>query len=88
MFTAPTADRIRSIVHQHFLELGYGDAEPPIETLLVRNGQFCGRSFRRNEWNAVWFIEENEIKFHDPAGAVVRVIRPSAETPAAQLKAA
>jgi len=56
--------------------------------LLVRNGQFCGRSFRRNEWNAVWFIEENEIKFHDPAGAVVRVIRPSAETPAAQLKAA
>jgi hypothetical protein len=67
-------DRIRTLIRQTFAELGGSSEPPPRETMLIRDGYFCGRRFEAQGWQAVWFIEEDEIKFYDRDGAVTRVV--------------
>ncbi len=43
------------------------------ESFLVREGLFCGRRFEMDDFTAVWFAEENELKFYGPDGTVVAV---------------
>ena len=68
--------RVRAIVQEAFTRLGEPDDQIPSEAMLIRDGFFCGRRFVGEELEAVWFIEENEIKFYNGEGAVVQVIRP------------
>jgi hypothetical protein len=42
------------------------------ETILIRNGIFCGRKFQQADYVVVWFIEEDEIKFFDPSGEMIK----------------
>jgi hypothetical protein len=42
------------------------------ETLLIRNGLFCGRKFQCDGHLVVWFIEEDEIKFFSPCGDLLK----------------
>ena len=42
------------------------------ETILICDGFYCGRRFCSASYHAVWFIEENELKFYGPDGAVIR----------------
>lgn len=42
------------------------------ETLLIRNGLFCGRKFQSDGHLVVWFIEEDEIKFFSPCGELLK----------------
>ncbi len=44
--------------------------------MLIRDGFFCGRRFVSDGLEAVWFIEENEVKFYDRDGKVVQVVHP------------
>lgn len=38
-------------------------AEPEFrESMLIRDGFFCGRRFAHDSINGVWFLEENELK--------------------------
>ncbi len=56
--------------------------EPPDqlqETILVRDGFYCGRRFQSEQVQAIWFIEEDQIKYYSADGGVVRVSRPSSE---------
>ncbi len=46
-------------------------AEPLSEAMLIRGGFFRGRRFRFLNYQAVWFIEEDELKVHDREGSVV-----------------
>ena len=45
------------------------------ESMLIREGFFCGRSFVVESHRAVWFIEEDELKIRDQSGEVVAVFR-------------
>jgi hypothetical protein len=44
------------------------------ETLLIRNGLFCGRKFQSAGHLVVWFIEEDEIKFFSPCGELLKSV--------------
>ena len=70
-------ERVRGIVYETFAELGSPPEQTPSEAMLIRDGFFCGRRFIAERLEAVWFFEENEIKFYDQDGAVLSVVRPS-----------
>ncbi|WP_442507086.1 hypothetical protein SH528x_005983 [Novipirellula sp. SH528] len=38
------------------------------ESLLIRDGFFCGRCFRTEAFRAVWFIEEDQLKIYSNSG--------------------
>jgi hypothetical protein len=65
---------IREKVAQAFSDAGLPPEELR-ETILIRNGCYCGRRFEVAEGHAIWFCEENQIKFYGPNGNVIRVIR-------------
>lgn len=70
----PLLDQIRSLICQTIAEFGGITDRMPREAMLIRDGYFCGRRFEADGFHAVWFTEENEIKFFDRAGAIVRVV--------------
>jgi len=85
----PRLDQIRSLICQTFAECGGATDRRPRETVLIRNGYFCGRRFEADGLHAVWFTEERELKFYDRAGALLRVVElAAAEQGAGQRKAA
>ena len=69
-------ERLRNYVRSTLEELG-ADTSCVQETILLRGGQYCGRRFRAGEFLAVWFSDENEVKFYAPSDGVVRVFRPA-----------
>lgn len=38
------------------------------ETILIRNGLYCGRKFQVSGYEVIWFVEEDEIKVFGPCG--------------------
>jgi len=38
------------------------------ETILIREGFYCGRRFACDSHRAIWFLEEQVIKFYGPDG--------------------
>jgi hypothetical protein len=68
---------IRQLVQQQFAE--HSPACGPIreETLLIRDGQYCGHRYRTEDLTAVWFLEEDQIKMYDRNGRVIAVVCPS-----------
>ena len=61
-------DRVRSVVTDRFGQLGGEGAENYCETILVRDGCYCGRRFAHEDLRAVWFAEESVVKFSDASG--------------------
>ena len=79
---------IRRLIRQTFQELGSPSTEPPHESLLIRNGVYCGHLFRRDELRAVWFVEEDQLKFFGADGCLVRALRPFSPSSPPRQKAA
>jgi hypothetical protein len=53
-----------------------GDSsEPNIdrEAILIRDEFYCGRRFHTAHYQAVWFIEEDELKIYRSSGQLVRI---------------
>ena len=73
MTSSPTiTEKIRDLVYSIFVELGAVPAlNHPRETMLIRNGNYCGHRYRMGEFEAVWFIEENELKFSSNGGGLI-----------------
>ena len=69
-------ERVRHLVRKTFSQLGSDTADDPVESLLIRDGHFCGRSFETETMWAVWFIEENEVKFYDGHGVILKAMTP------------
>lgn len=44
------------------------------ESILIRDGYYCGRRFGNGEMEAVWFLEENELKLYASDGSLVEVV--------------
>jgi hypothetical protein len=64
---------VRQQVHTHLVGLGADADSGTEETILIRDGIYCGRRFFLGEFMAIWFIEEEELKFFDRSGAVAAV---------------
>ena len=88
MSTLPTAETIRELINVTFQRLGAKGQQSLEETILIRDGHFCGRRYSRKDLCAVWFVEENEIKFYDFNGGVVEVITAGVEEVRARRRAA
>ena len=43
------------------------------ETVLIRDGHYCGHRFSNSDLSAVWFFEEEEIKVYDERRQLIRV---------------
>jgi hypothetical protein len=69
-------ERIRAAIGAELLALGVSDLSDLRETILIRDGLFCGRKFRCCGHSVVWFMEENEIKFFGPGGELLLASSP------------
>ena len=67
-------ERVLRLVQQTFEELGADAAEPPRQTILVRDGYYCGYRFTGEAHQAVWFVEEDQVKFYGPDGSLLCVL--------------
>lgn len=70
-------DTIHQYVLDCFRDLGveFDEAAEMSETVLVRKGHYCGRSFSYGGLRAVWFAEANEIKVYRDGGPLLRTLR-------------
>jgi len=68
---------IRELVRKSFVELGAEHGLQLSEHILIRDGLYCGRRFRCDDLQAVWFIEEDQIKVYGRDGTVMRVLHAS-----------
>lgn len=60
---------LRQWISQHQAD-ATGLQEAASEAMLIRDGFFCGRRFRFTNYQAVWFLEEDELKIRDDEGNV------------------
>ena len=63
---------MRSAIATQLQQFGVKQPSEMHETLLIRNGLFCGRKFQSEGHLVVWFIEEDEIKFFSPCGELLK----------------
>lgn len=61
-------DRVRKAVTDRLAQMSGTVPNSIYETILIRNGLFCGRKFQWQAYEVVWFLEEDEIKFFGPCG--------------------
>ena len=52
----------------------------PGDTILVQNGHYCGRRFTCGRLQAIWFVEEGELKFYGEDGSVFKMTTSDAVT--------
>jgi hypothetical protein len=50
--------------------LGADPHSETVETILVRDGYYCGRRLECDGLSVVWFVEENQVKFYHRDGSV------------------
>ena len=68
------SDALTTFVTTTFAELGAGDPQPLIRTILLREGYFVGYQFRCGTIRAVWFADSEVVKFHSAGGALLRKV--------------
>jgi hypothetical protein len=61
-------ERVRHAVIEHLARLSGDSLASPCESILIRNGLYCGRKFQWQGYEVVWFLEEDQIKFFGPCG--------------------
>ena len=66
--------QVRTIIREKLNQLGSLADSVPGEAILIRDGFFCGRRFYSDGLEAVWFIEENQVKFYDRDGGILEVL--------------
>jgi hypothetical protein len=88
MHHAQLIDYVRKLIADHFAALGRDLSDGLHETILIRQGYYCGRRFSLNGCQAIWFIEEKEIKFYDQQGGVVKTVAIDLEQAQSHLAAA
>lgn len=66
---------------------GYDSSRNLQESLLIKDGFYCGRRFRILGFSAVWFAEEDELKVFDDHGTLLARFALSSEAGAKQTTA-
>ena len=49
------------------------------ESIVIRQGAYCGRRFQTVGGYAIWFIEEHQIKLFDDLGRLIEVLQLATE---------
>ena len=70
-------EHIRRLIQHTFSQFGTPSDASPDETILVREGHYCGHRFQCEGLRAVWFVEEDQIKFYGEDGTILKVVSPS-----------
>ena len=73
---ARVTQSVRQMVVQTLKDLGLSGSDDLEETILIRDGIYCGRRFDAHDGHAIWFVEEEQLKFFRADGSVARVIEP------------
>ncbi len=68
----PLTNSVRNNVRQTVEKYG-GDPDSICESILIRDGFFCGRRFHADTLQVVWFVEEDELKIYDLDGSLQEV---------------
>ncbi|MFO0882884.1 MAG: hypothetical protein U0894_01635 [Pirellulales bacterium] len=63
-----------ALVLNTMAEMGLRGEEGVRESILIRGGSYCGRKFETAHGHAIWFLEENQVKFY-AEGTLVKVCR-------------
>jgi hypothetical protein len=76
MTIAPHPDQIRTIVFRTFLELdveedALGDLD---ERIMLDSGRYVARSYRVDEFLAMWMIDVGLVQFYDADGNMLRTV--------------
>lgn len=62
---------VRRLLESWWRERQPGAAEEMRESILIRDGYYCGRRFLCGSLSAVWFAEEDQIKLFDQDGQLI-----------------
>ena len=76
-------EQIRNYISNELVRLGADVNTSLRETLLIRSGNYCGHRFKLGQFHAVWFIDEDQIKFSGPEG-MIQSVQPSVTVQANQ----
>ena len=79
--------QIRLLIEQTFESLRSTPQRLTRESLLIRDGHYCGHRYESEELFAVWFLEEQQVKFFSKTGDLLLVLQPT-ESSEIQLRAA
>ena len=78
---------VRDRVMEVFAQLG-GEPDGELrETILISDGAYVGRRFDGLQGHAIWFVEEDQLKFYRPDGSMDRVIESAAGSTAMPIAA-
>lgn len=83
-----TLQQVRDLIRDKFQVMGVDEESQVTESILIQDGYYCGRRFCRDGVQAIWFVEEGQVKFYCREGTVVEVCSPTAALEALQEKAA
>ena len=72
---ATVVEQVRELVRHQFQQLNISTEAGVEETILIRNGFYCGRRFTVAQAHAIWFCEEDQLKLYGPDGSVTAVLR-------------
>lgn len=72
MSTVTPVEKMRHAIAEQLGQFGLQRLESLHETMLIRDGLFCGRKFQAENFVVVWFVEEDEIKFFNPGGELIK----------------
>ncbi|QEG41061.1 hypothetical protein [Roseimaritima ulvae] len=45
------------------------------ESIMIRDGFYCGRNFRFGTLRAVWFVEEEQVKIYQADGSLLHAFK-------------
>ena len=62
------ADQVRETVIATISDLGVGKPDLLVETILLHDGFLVGRRFQFDAVKAIWFFEEEQVKFYGEDG--------------------
>jgi hypothetical protein len=71
---AQALEAVRNAVRDTFVQLGVGKGFHLNEHILLRNDVYCGRRFLAEGLQAIWFVEEDQVKIHAKDGTVARIL--------------
>jgi hypothetical protein len=75
MSTYPPPSVVRRIVIRTLGTLGVAVSEPDLEERIkVRDGKYVARSYRADQFMAMWLIEYGVVQFYDSDGAMVLMV--------------
>ena len=79
MHHADLTEAVRRRVAATFNHLGVAQDAELRESILIRDGSYCGRRFEADDAHAVWFLEEDQLKFYRADGGALCVLTPAVD---------